>query len=307
MRVTAVLPALRQQITRMAICLTGLISIVSCEKTMFIDLDDSERRIVLNGILSPDYGLWLNVSESVGSDRADSYSYIGLPEATVTYYSGDELISTITGSNDGNYFERDFKPVSNHEYRIVVNSEGLPEASAVVKIPVPAEISSFDTSAVIRNISINDPSRYEVEFFMDFSFVDKGWEENFYMLGAFYWEGDDYQPLNVDSEDLNMNVYIQDGVEILAWNDHHFNGEKKEFQVSFRLYQYTGFETVILFTLYSIDEDYFKYLKTYSQNFTVLNDDPLLYEAVQVHSNIENGYGIIAGVASRSVAFGYTF
>jgi len=281
--------------------------ILSCEKTMFVEVDDREKKIVLNGIMSSGYGLWLNVSESVNSGRAESESFVALPEATVSIYSGDELVSAITDNDDGNYYENDFKPQSNHEYRIVVNSQGLPEASTVVKIPVAVEIMDFDTSSVKRSNNIYDPSQYEVEFYVDFSFIDPGWVENYYMLGAYYLEGGGYHPLSVDTEDLNMNIYIKDGVEVLAWNDKNMNGEKTDFKVRFNLYGYEGYGTELLFTLYSIEENYFKYLKTYAQNFTVLNDDPLLYEAVQVHSNIENGYGIIAAVASRSVTFAYFF
>ena len=104
-----------------------------------------------------------------------------------------------------------------------------------------------------------------------------------------------------------MNIYISDGMDVLAWNDENFNGQTKEFTIDFGLAQQKGFETRIFIELFSIEKEYFNYMKSYSQNFTILNDDALIYEAVNVASNIEGGYGIIAAVSSSSVSFDYTF
>jgi len=127
------------------------------------------------------------------------------------------------------------------------------------------------------------------------------------MLGIYYWENNEYHALEVDTEDLNMNIYIKDGIEILAWNDENINGQTKEFSVNFNLYQYEGFQTRFLVYLYSIEKAYFKYLKSYSQNFTILNEEALLSESVQVYSNVNGGYGVLAGVSSSVVFFDYTF
>ena len=83
--------------------------------------------------------------------------------------------------------------------------------------------------------------------------------------------------------------------------------QTREFDVRFRGQNKEGFETRILIALYSIEEEYFKYLKTYSQNFTVLNDGGLLYEPVQVSTNVDGGYGIVSAVATSYVLIDYTF
>ena len=54
-------------------------------------------------------------------------------------------------------------------------------------------------------------------------------------------------------------------------------------------------------------EAYFDYMKSYSQNFTILNEDKILFEPVQVSSNIEGGFGIISAVSYSAVWFEYEF
>ena len=127
------------------------------------------------------------------------------------------------------------------------------------------------------------------------------------MLGAYLQENEQRYPLKLDTEDLDMNVYISDGMGILACHDENFNGKEKEFHVRFRLAGSEGFQARFTLSLYSIEKEYFDYLKSYSQNFTVLNSDMILFEPVLVSTNIDQGYGIIAAVAESSVQFEYEF
>jgi hypothetical protein len=284
------------------------IILLSCEKTMFVDLPKTEKKLVLNGILSPDYGLWLNVSESLVATSPDNIIFIPVKDATVDYFHGEDLIRSVTENDEGNYYVTDSRPLVNSRYEINVNADGFPQAVASVTIPEPVEIIDFDTACLIRNTNIyNQVRQYEVEFFVNFRFQDPENISNHYMLGVYYWENGATHPLMADTEDPEMNIYIQDGIKVLAWNDRNFDGQDQEFTVKFRMNRYEGFETQYSVTLYSIEEEYFEYLKSYSQNFTVLNDDPLLYEPVRVFSNIEGGYGIIAAVSASTKTFNYIF
>ena len=285
----------------------ALLSLISCEKVAFIDFPDDKPKMVLNGIISPDYGLWLNASKSVSTTTLGVYSYSPVTNARIGYYQEETLITSITENYSGNYSETDFKPAVNNAYEIVVNAPGLPEASAFVTIPDRVEILDFDTISVVRNSDLNYPVNYQVDFFLNFSISDPDMVFNHYMLGVFYLENDGFRPLEAETEDINMNIYIKDGLEVLAWDDKNFDGQTTDFTVTFSKNFNKGTETEFLITLYSIEEEYFKYLKSYSQNFTVLNDDPLLFEAVQVFSNVDGGYGIIAAVSSSSVSFNYSF
>ncbi len=281
--------------------------LASCEKTMYFDLSGNESRLVLNGLLTPGYGLWLNVSRSVEATRLPSRSYVPVTTATVDYYREDVLVASIVENTAGNYYENAFMPQPNERYRIVVNTPGLPEASTTVTVPVPVDILDFDTSTVVRYSQPGTQVNAEVDFFASFSIADPDSVSNYYMLGVYHTYGGEVVPVRAESEDMAINIYILDGLEVLAWNDRDFNGEEKQFTVSFKIVRPAGLATQVRFILYSIGEDYFKYLKTHAQNFTVLNDDPLLHEAVRVSSNITGGYGIVAAVSTSWVYFDYVF
>jgi len=299
---------MNKRIYYLKLFLLMLLSVVSCEKTIFIDTQDGDTKIVMNGIITPDYGLWLNLSRSISPSEPLASSYKPIINGTVTYFKSDSLLNSISQNNSGNYYDTTYLPEPGVPYNIQVNVPGLSEASAHVTIPDPVPIHTFDTTAVVREEgNINNGYHTEIDFFIDFSIEDPDPAINHYMLGIFYLEEGKFQPLEADTEDLHMNIYIKDGVKILAWDDQEFNGQTGDFTVFFRLSQPEGFETRFRFVLYSIDGDYFKYLKSYSQNFTVLNEDALLFEAVPVSSNIKGGYGIIAAVSSDVRTFEYRF
>jgi len=111
----------------------------------------------------------------------------------------------------------------------------------------------------------------------------------------------------IEHDTLVGQAVTHDGLNVLAWSDESFDGTIREFNIGFSMQQATGYQASIAFVLYSITEDYYKYMKSYSRNYTILNEDAILYEGVQVHSNINNGYGILAGFSSDSRSFQYMF
>ncbi len=297
----------RDTIKVLLLSILTAISCVSCEKVLFMDLPDEDRKIVMNGIIAPGYGLWLNVSSSVGTSEIPVYSYVPINNAQVEYYQDGILISSLVGNGYGDYYETDFKPEAKAEYNIVVIAPGFPRASAVVNIPERVDIMDFDTSSVLKRVDIHNQNYHEIEFFVNFTISDPEEVDNYYMLGAFFSDDCTFYPLAAESADLNMNIYIKDGIDVLAWTDQNTNGQTRQYDVKFKLSRYAGFETDIEIRLYSIEEAYFSYLKTYSQNYTVLNDGSLLYEPVLVSSNVSGGYGILAAVSTSRIGFHYRF
>jgi len=282
--------------------------LASCEQVMFIDISDNDPKLVINGIVSHGSGMWVNVTESVGATKPEITSFVPVEDATVRVFHGDALVATITENNTGNYFSSEFVPLQGESYDIEVEAEGLPVAGSFIEIPGLVEITGYDTSTLVRpGFFNNQGASKEVDFFLDLSIDDPEEPGNYYMLGAYLQENEQRYPLNLDTEDLDMNVYISDGMGILACNDENFNGKEKVFQVRSRLAGPEGFQALITISLYSIEKEYFDYLKSYSQNFTVLNSDMILFEPVLVSTNIDHGYGIIAAVSESSVQFKYVF
>ena len=294
--------------TIVAILLTGIL-MASCEEIKFVEINDYNKKLVLNGILEPDLGLWVNVTESVSATTRFANSFKPVEDALVCIYYSDSMVTYITENDRGNYLTTGFHPLEGETYRIEVTAGGLPTVASTVSIPQMVEIVDYEFT------TIEMPDHYgedyynegEVIFFTRITFIDPPEEGNHYMLGAYYLEEERYIPLQLDIEDMDVNVYILDGIGVVACNDQNFNGNEKELTATFRMSKPDGFNTVILLTLYSIEKSFFDYLKSYSQNFTVLNEDMILFEPVEVSTNIREGFGIISGVTSSAVTFEYEF
>jgi hypothetical protein len=286
--------------TLLQIILAFSISLLSCEQIRFIEIDEADPKLVLNGIMSPALGLWVNVSESKGATTPLAQSFIPVEDAIINIYNQDELLTTVSENNQGNYFTSDFHPVEGNTYRIDVDANGIAPVQTQISIPRKVEIAEFDTTVVFVH-----PGEYI--FYTDIAFMDPPETGNYYMLGAFYVENERLVPISVDIEDLDANIYIHDGINVVAYSDENFNGGRKAINSHFHMYWPPGSSTTILIRLYSIEKAYYEYMKSYSQNFTILNEDMILYEPVLVSSNIEGGFGIISGVSYSSVAFTYEF
>jgi hypothetical protein len=283
--------------------------LVSCEQVRFLEIDEKDPRLVLNGIMSPEVGLWVNVSESTGATTPTASSFIPVVDAVVEIYQEDTLVESVTENDAGNYYTTDFHPSEGLPYEVEVNSTGMPPVRASVRIPPLVEIADLDTT-VVRMPDRSGVGMYspgEALFYTDIEFVDPPEIGNCYMIGAYYYENDQYFPLELELEDLDADIYILDGMNVIAYRDEGFNGERKTVRASFRLTKPEGFRTAILIQLYCIEEAYFDYMKSYAQNFTILNEDKILYEPVMVSSNVEDGYGIISAVSYSSVLFEYEF
>ncbi len=280
----------------------------SCERVILIDLPYKKNLIVVNGIITPGYGVWVNLSRSVDIRANEASSFIPLTDAKLNIYMNGDLISEVYDNDEGNYYALDVNPEPGDEYELLFTSPGLEEASANVIIPEPVMIIDFDTASTIKRHFYNgDILNTEIEFSISFSIKDPQEESNYYMIGLYNYENGQQYPLTAETEDLIMNVYISDGLNVLAWSDESIDGVRRDFNIGFSMHHAEGYQESIEFVLYSITEDYFKYMKSYSRNYTILNEDAILYEGVQVHSNINNGYGILAAISSDSRTFSYGF
>ena len=287
-------------LTSILLLLLSLALHVSCEKIRFLEIDDRVPSLVLNGILSPGLGLWVNVSESTGATTPLAQSFVPVEDAVVDIYQNDSMVASIVDNEVGNYLTTDFHPLEGLPYRIEVRSTGITPVRASVRIPPRVEIAALDTTVVRM------PHR-ETIFYTDIEFVDPPEPGNHYMIGAYFYKNGQYIPIGLELEDLDADIYILDGINVIAYQDVGFNGRRKTVRASFRLQEETGFTTTVVLRLYSIEKAYFDYMKSYSQNFTILNEDKILFEPVLVSSNIEGGFGIISAVSHSAVWFEYEF
>jgi hypothetical protein len=281
--------------------------LASCEKTSFMELPYEPQKMVINGIMTPDYGFWINLVKSAHVYNMSENRFEKVNSATIDYYENGNLIKSVTGSGNGDYYETDFKPQAGNEYKFIVNAAGLPETSTIVHIPKPVEIIEFDTTTnFIGSYYYDTALRKEIDFNINLKFDDPDSIENYYMLGAAYWEDGAYRTIEADCNDICINTYTRGELNILACSDNYFNGETKELAIKLNVQHYEGFGTRFRIIFYSIEEEYFKYLRTYAQNHDA-DTESIIYQEVMVSSNIEGGLGIMAAVSSSVIHFDYIF
>ena len=224
-----------------------------------------------------------------------------------------------------------FTPQLNHTYSINVTAPGYTEVTAKTSIPNPVPVISIDTNTVYTKNGKYTIKALECTI----KFKDPQGKKNYYKLGinrlGRYTECD-YQgrncithvvkkseyflcndlntvffkknpntPGSVSLEKDNNEQYIKE----IFIADNSFDGLTYELKVLIPLPLedmeiipggFKGqFISKIFFNLYSINEEYFRYARSY---FTqVYNKNDMFSEPSLVYSNIEKGLGIFSGTS----------
>jgi hypothetical protein len=230
----------------------------------------------------------------------------------------------------------DYKPVSDNTYQIRVEVPGFEEITSVTVTPRPVPILWVDTNTTyIKNGSNNykvlecvirfeDPA--QVKNFYKLSIDRFGLAENSFSApfggktdivkyrASFFCPDNnavcrriDFDPpgfISLEDEDEDEEIWVND----VFIADNSFNGNIYELKVFIRMdwfydraYPPAG-ENITNRTayirLYSVNEEYYKYSRSYFNQLIKRND--MFSEPVQVYSNILNGTGIFSG-ASASI------
>jgi hypothetical protein len=320
-----------------------LACIIGCQK-LKMDIPDSGRKLAINGIIASDEFLNLRITESqyiTNFESENDFSIYDLRGAEVLFFQKDVRVDSlqhVPGEDVGqfmewwhifsnsNYRSKSIMPGPGEEYKVVVKFSGLPDASATTVIPDLVKIESVDTS----RITLAPGTYYESSLGLrcKINFSDPGNQSNFYLFRGYFntyyqWEsGATYhqsQNLVFTSEDpiIEENIYGVNGLMAFIFSDKVINGQTYNLDITIKgesignpLYPgvYSSikeYRKAIYFKLYSITEEYFKYLKTlyeYSQTY----GNPLA-EPVLVNSNVTGGYGMFTGaaVSADSIVFQY--
>jgi len=293
-----------------------LIGFSACEKTEKID-DFPLRppKLVVNCYFEEN-GQWeFQVSKSLSVLDNAELKYIN--NATIKLFDESVLLATITEQDDNNLYSiTDNLPQVGHSYSIEVTS---PDFNATLKandiVPVTVPINNVE-------LEITDSTFYEYEYPDEFGniIIESGGEikanltitindpaeaENYYQVRVYKVDTFDYFEYNNGIEEsaiyiTSNNVAIEDnsddyGNQSLFFKDELFNGESLKLELKFN--DWTNSKSNYYFVeLSSMSKAGYLYRKTV-RNFNNSNGD-MFAEPVQVYSNIENGFGIFAGVST---------
>ena len=304
-----------------------LILTVACQEEK-IKVPDIGRKIVINALITTDSLFSVSLTQS-GPFADDYYQY---PEHRfdAKIYQNNILVDSLYGfphndtdPNDFYLYKSDYgskkiTPLPGNEYKIMVNTAGLPEASATTKIPDLVRISFIDTvmSFVPPVTPLPLDQSFEGKITCNVQFSDPPGEKNYYILmlykRAYHIRHPSIEELSVDCKDPIIEEKFEGGV---AFSDKIINGKKHEVAIPFgciafgypfyddRDYTYGHGPTTIgppikktfYFRLYSITEEFYKYIQTL--NLYHKNIDNPLADPVLIYSNVNGGLGIFGGAA----------
>lgn len=289
----------------------------SCEKTIQIDLEDAKIKIVVNGIITPDSIIKVNVTRS--RHILDNAEISPLSDAVVKLYENDVLIGDMTYTQQG-FYEINHIPSIGKEYKVEVNHEVYDNVYGVTEILPTVPIITLDTIT-----SFDEYGEEMISFTM--TFKDPSGERNYYMLnmrnkylyeewddtmvvydtlyvspdttivdidyGGYVWkERTEYLWFNTDDLLVEEYMYYSNGV---IFSDEIIDGETYSFSGKISKWAFSSPENMIYFELHSLTAGTYKYYKSLNSHYNAV-DDPFA-EPVIVYTNIEDGIGVLGSTS----------
>ena len=300
-----------------------------------MDIPDTGRKIVINGLITTDNLLNVKITKSsyINDIRGAAYlSSTDLDSAEVRFYQNSTCIDSLHHVYDdyfyawnvfyiGNYWSQSVYPTPGQEYKVVAKVPGLPDASASTIIPNPVRIEHVDTSRIILAPGSYYNNNVGMQFKIEFS--DPVNEPNYYLLKIYlitYWVPfPDSSTIGFICIDPIVEERLSsDELKGIAFSDKVINGQRYSLKVivkgetigkPFIDYPQSSWQedhrTTVFFQLYSITEEYFRFIQ--SLNLYYKNYGNPLAEPVLMYSNVNGGYGMFSGaaVSTDSIVFQY--
>lgn len=301
---------------------------VSCEKTLDIKPDDFPVCLVINGVVEQDSLVVLHVSRSATLNDIYLIEDLMVTDAELKLYDGENFIETLQNDSLG-FYSSSIRTVKGHKYYIIAEKEGYPIAKATLDYteellfainnieiekcdsiwqydnPEPGgEINLWDVLLTF-NLSMTDvpniKNYYEISIFAkqnEFSYFHYEDDSVVATLGELMYSGtwvsfegnlvnyNDYQKHYGDYSNGNF------GCNFNAISDSFFENQSHVFSTRtfFKTSEIANVTLIIKSYPYDLIK-YFETLELYGDSY----DNPYS-EPVNVHSNVENGLGIVCGV-----------
>lgn len=294
---------------RIIILLAAILPIfLACEKIIDIDIPDSERRIVLNGIINPESTISVNISRSLSV--LEDNKFVFLDEATVKLFEDGSEKGLLKSIGNGYYELPGFLPTIGSSYRLEVESHDLQSVSAVSVVPERPQFSEVDTmtiynewggSSIKLSFKINDPIQenyYAVSLMATYKYFDyfNNKPTDSLITSPQYFEflqngqGGIQDRLIEENASyrLNSNIFISDQL---------FNGKDFKMDLSMSRFFSPTTDTIWLdISVQHVTKSYFLYAASMNK-YNRSNGNPFS-EPVSVYTNIENGFGIFSSYSA---------
>ncbi len=303
-------------------------TLFSCMEVMDIDIPSDEKKITLNGLISSDSVVKINLSKAINSLDGDAFIKF-IDGAKVELYENDLLIETMKKDTFG-YYVSTKKPELGKTYTVKVEY-GSKKLQATTNLPKPISIAdldvefsvdsstqtwtdpdtgdSFDTTFYSYSdysnvyVTFNDNADEHNYYLLSFSFVQANyvWDDygNMYITG--YTEVPISYQLSSSSNDDISFFTINNLMGGYFINDAFFNGQEKKLKAEISTYELLGYgyeqndlsKSPLYVHLYSVNKDFYDFVTSYNK-YQQSQGNPFS-EPVNIFTNVENGVGLFAG------------
>jgi hypothetical protein len=276
-----------------------ILALCSCELVVDIDVPFEGEQLVINSFFNPD-SVW-TAAISTNQYILDERPFTRISGALVVVSDENGPVDTLVYSGNGLY-RANSKPLPGKQYQVTATKLNYATASGYSFIPQPVTISSMEIHSTQNG---NEP-----ESTIKLRFQDNPDEENFYEITVDV-EGENlhYPSYTILTYHYPVNIEID---EPTFSNETYWTGNRilikdvfyksSDITVNLRSSDYSLMYTgKVVATVRNVSEDYYNYITTAElQESTTGNP---FAQPVNVYTNIQNGFGIFAGV---SVAASFT-
>jgi len=298
----------------------------SCHEPIDITVPDTQKKIVLNGLINPDSTVKINLSKSISIlENDDKITF--LESATVMLYENDIFKENLQYDTNG-YYRCSVYPQIGKTYKITAENSPLDAVDAETEIlpePIISSINSqaefyseiqtwyneetgehFDTTINILNrlnidLTLQDPGNQTNWYFLTFSAIIPQYE---YLPPDYEPEfsGNKMTSLDYNANNLNWkNYFYSRELNGYVFSDNLFNGSSYTINTDVYANAINGNSSsvdTVFVNLHSITEDFYQYVISYSK-YQDVEGNPLA-EPVNIMSNINNGFGVFSGYSTKT-------
>lgn len=289
--------------------------LTSCATTATFEIDEPTPKLVVNAILTAD-SIW-NVQVSQSKFILDTIRFESIENATVeVYHQGQFLMNLtdfvpsdlVTGIGYYTNLNTTIRPIAGESYTIKVAAPNFEATTANDVIPITSAVSNINYNLEIgEKINFN----YPIEGQISFTINDAVSTNDYYAINIFYKS--DYIQTNrilggiiqlldsISNKNLNYNLDFPSATTSIILNgnfvfsDELFNGTARIFNLELKdNLELKNHEPDILYLqIIRLSKTYYDYALDFNEQLRA-SQDPFA-EPFPVFSNVENGFGIVAG------------
>lgn len=306
-----------------AIVVLGIALLGACSNEV-IFTDEYSPQLVLNSVSEANQPIKINLNHDVALfdtlindyDFRDRYSVDG---ALVLLFENDVLVDTMRNGSYKSEYVSDIVAKENTKYTIQASHPKYPTAQASTVIPQVVPIKTFqyeinaDSSWMRLHITLSDPSSTDVNYYSFNMYRLR--REKFKTHSMLYNTDPVFGKVpELDFNSLSVSDEYATGESSIMFSDEYSKTKDLTIQADIRLKMEDShiypngnpsnikLNDTLVVELNALHPDIYKYNKTMKMYDRTQTSN---LEPINVHSNVQNGMGLVSGVSVHQLVFYY--